>query len=90
MEMNQKNFKYCDICKEEQAKSLCLQCFSYFCDNCFKYVHDGKKNIDHKKQDIDLYVPIDIWCPEHKKIAINLFCLEEKGNNIIYIIIIIF
>ena len=80
MEMNQKNYKYCDICKTNQANSLCSQCFSNLCDNCFKYIHDIKANAEHKKEGLDYYVPIDIWCPEHKKNAINLFCLDEKGN----------
>ena len=87
MEINQKNFNNCDICKTSQANNLCLQCFNYYCDDCFKYVHNGKKNTEHKKEAIDLYAPIDIWCPKHKKNAINLFCLEEKGNNIINFII---
>ena len=80
MEINQNNFKECDICKEREATSLCVQCFSYYCDNCFKPVHEGVKNKDHKKEKIDYFVPIDTWCPEHKKNEMNLFCLEEKGK----------
>ena len=88
MEMNQKNFKQCDICKEEEAKSLCPQCFCYYCEDCFKSVHNGKKNIEHKKEKIDYFVPIDTNCPEHNGNRINLFCLDEKGNNTLFYLII--
>ena len=53
MENNQKNFKQCDICKEREATSLCPHCFSYYSDNCFKPVHEGLKNKEHKKENID-------------------------------------
>ena len=86
MEINQKNFKQCDICKDTEATSLCPQCFSYYCDGCYKQVHDKKRNKDHKKEEIDFNVPIDTWCPQHDKNALNLFCLDEK-SNIYYIII---
>ena len=79
---NQNNFKQCDICKVEDAKSLCPQCFSYYCDKCFKCVHEKEKNNEHKKEKVDLFVPIDTRCPEHNNIPINLFCIDEKGNNI--------
>ena len=84
MEINQKNFKQCDICKDTEATSLCPQCFNYYCEGCFKQVHDKKKNKDHKKEAIDYNVPIDTRCPDHDKNPINLFCLDEKGktNNI--------
>ena len=83
MEMNLKNFKQCEMCKDEEAKSLCPQCYCYYCDNCFKYVHERKKNSEHKKEKIDYFVPIDTDCPEHNGVRINLFCLDEKGNNTI-------
>ena len=50
-----------------------------FCDTCFKYVHD-KKTKPHEKEQIDLFVPIDIKCPEHPLVPLNLFCTDEKGN----------
>ena len=78
MKMNQKNFKQCDMCKDAEATSLCSQCFSYYCDKCFKCVHETKKNIEHKKELIDFNVPIDTRCPNHETFPINLFCLEEK------------
>ena len=78
METNQKNFKQCDMCKDTEATSLCPQCFSYYCDGCYKQVHERKKNKDHKKEPIDFNVPIDTWCPQHEKNAINLFCIDEK------------
>ena len=82
MEINKKNFKRCDICKVEDAKSLCHQCFSYYCDGCFKQVHQKKENSEHKTEKVDYFVPIDTRCPEHEGNNINLFCLDDKGNNI--------
>jgi len=76
----QKNTKQCKICKDEEAKFLCLECYNYFCEACFKYIHDRKKYINHKKEKIDLFIPIDTKCPEHGGIPMNLFCIEDKGN----------
>ena len=87
MEMKQKNFKQCDMCKAKEATSLCPQCFSYYCDKCFKCVHEEEMNKGHKKEKVDYFVPIDTRCSEHDTIPINLFCLDEKGNIYIYIII---
>ena len=84
MEINPKNFKLCDMCKVEEAKSLCLNCFSYYCDGCFKQVHQKKENSEHKTQKVDVFVPIDTRCPDHEKIPINLFCIDYKGNINIY------
>ena len=81
MEINQKNFKQCEICKDEEDKSFCSTCYSYYCDICFKFVHDRKKNSTHKKEKIDYFVPIDTHCPEHNGNCINLFCIDEKGKN---------
>ena len=84
MEFNQKNYKQCDMCKGVEASSLCPQCFSYYCDDCYKPVHNRQNNKAHKKEKIDYNVPIDTRCPEHTTIPINLFCLDEKGNYINY------
>ena len=83
MEINQKNFKECEVCEDREATSLCLKCYSYFCDTCFKCAHDNnKKKTNHIKEKIDYFVPVDTRCPEHKGNRINLFCLDEKGKNI--------
>ena len=82
MEVKQKNFKQCEICKAKEATSLCPQCLCYYCDKCFKFVHEEEKNKEHQKEKIDNFVPIDTRCQEHDKNPINLFCLDEKGNNI--------
>ena len=86
MEEKQQNFKYCDICKSK-ATQLCLECLcnNYYCDSCYKLAHDNKENRNHKKEKIDYFVPIETRCPEHPNVALNLFCLDEKGNTI-YII----
>ena len=79
MEEIQNKVKKCEICQAE-ATSIWYKCFSYFCESCFKFVHDKQPNRDHKKEKIDYFVPIDIKCPEHTKNIINLFCVDEKGK----------
>ena len=76
----QKNIKQCEICKVKEATTLCLDCYSYFCEACYKYVHDIKENSNHKNEKMDLFIPIDIMCPEHGRNSMNLFCIDEKGN----------
>ena len=82
MEEKQKNFKLCDIC-ESQATLLCLECSSnYFCDSCYKLTHDKTSKINHKSEKIDFFLPIEARCLQHLNVPLNLFCLDEKGNNI--------
>ena len=80
MENQQNNFKYCEICKS-QAKYLCLECLNnYYCESCYKFIHDKGDNNSHKKETIDYFVPIDIKCLTHLKNNLDLFCCEQKGN----------
>ena len=79
MEKNKNGIKECDICGSN-ATSLCFKCLLYFCDSCYKFIHDKQKNSNHQKKIIDPYVPIDLKCQEHPEIALTLFCLDEKGN----------
>lgn len=51
MEVNQN--KKCEICGIE-ATNLCFSCISYYCDNCFKFIHDKEINNQHKKEKIDI------------------------------------
>ena len=81
MELNQKNYKSCDICGNEE-KSLCFQCTMYFCESCFKLIHDKEKNSQHIKEKIDFFVPIDLKCPEHTNCPQNIFCVDDKGKNL--------
>ena len=81
MEKKNKIIKECEICKSDST-CLCYECNSYFCDKCYKMIHDVKNDSKHKKENIDLYVPIDLKCPEHPKEGIRLFCLDEKGKYI--------
>ena len=71
--------KKCEIC-EKDATSLCFQCINYFCDSCYKLIHDKKNNNLHKKEKLDYYVPIELKCSDHPKIPITLFCVDEKGK----------
>ena len=79
MENKQKLTKECDFC-DSDATCLCFDCIIYFCDNCYKFIHDKKKNSSHQKIIIDPYIQIELKCSEHPKIPITLFCLDEKGN----------
>ena len=77
--------KKCEIC-EISATCLCLNCNSYYCDSCFKYVHDKQTKNNHNKESIDAFIPIDTKCPDHPNIPINLFCVDEKGKKSFYFI----
>ena len=76
--MNSK-LKNCEVCGVD-ATCLCYQCMSYFCDSCHKLHNNKEKNKDHKKENIDYFVPFDLKCPEHQLYPMGLFCIDEKGN----------
>jgi len=77
MDKENQIIKPCDICKSD-ATCLCFECNSYFCERCFKLIHDVKNDPKHKKENIDLFVPIDFKCPAHPNEGINLFCLDDR------------
>ena len=72
--------KKCDIC-DEDATSLCFNCKQYFFESCYKFIHNKQKNSQHKKENIEPYVPIELKCQEHADILSNLFCLSGKGKH---------
>jgi len=84
MELTSNKIKECDICKEP-ATTICYKCNSYFCGNCFKYVHNKPVNREYKKENIDPFIPIDIKCKIHN-FPINLFCIDDKGIFIFFLI----
>ena len=79
MEKKIKLIKECETCGSN-ATCLCFKCKEYYCDSCFKWIHDKKINSSHKKEKTDIYVPINIYCQEHPDITLNLFCVDEKGK----------
>ena len=79
MEKRKQLIKTCDFCGSNST-SLCFECLDYFCDYCYKLIHERKLKSNHKKESIDPFVPIDLKCPDHPSNANNLFCLEEKGK----------
>jgi len=83
MEDKKSQIKECNFCGSD-SKCLCFDCLLYFCDNCYKLIHDMKKNMTHKKENIDPYISINLKCSEHPKFPVTLFCLEEKSNNIYF------
>ena len=85
MKENNIDDKKCELCKE-QATNICYECCLYLCASCFLYLHEKKANLFHKKEDIDPFISIDIKCPGHPTVPMNLFCSSEKSKNyIIYI-----
>ena len=83
MEDNNSLIKKCDFCGGD-AKSLCIKCMLYFCDDCFNIAHKREENKSHIKEKIDYFCPIETKCPIHKKYPMDLFCTNEKGNPIFY------
>ena len=79
MKENAKNIKTCDICGKD-ATCLCYNCINYFCDSCYKMIHEKEYNFQHKKEVIDPFLPVELKCPLHTKNPLNLFCIEEKGK----------
>ena len=74
-----KLIKNCEFCGTN-ATSLCFECLEYYCESCFKLIHEKQLKSQHKKENIDLYVPIDLKCSQHPNNANNLFCIDEKGK----------
>ncbi len=87
--MENKFFKECELC-EANANILCFDCNDYFCDSCYKSIHNNSKYQNHKKEKMNPFISIDLKCPYHPKDRINLFCLNERGNNLFIIIIFYF
>ena len=87
--MENKNFKICEFC-ESTATCFCFKCRNYYCEQCYKFIHDKKKNSDHKKEDIDPYLPIDLKCSDHPDHPIYLFCVEDQGKLIIFLFLYLF
>ena len=79
MEERNNHVKECDFCGS-YATCLCHECLLYFCENCYKFIHNMKKNNSHKKENIDPFVPTELKCLEHSKFPITLFCLVEKSK----------
>ena len=89
MEQQNNIIKKCEICAS-YAKIICYDCMTYFCDSCSKFIHSKENNSNHKNEQIDLLLPIDTKCPAHSKNPLSLFCVEEKGMHIIFILKYIF
>ena len=71
-----KNIRECEMC-DSKANCLCCECNNYFCESCYKLIHNLKKNINHKKENIDPFIPIDLKCPNHPKDRMSLFCIND-------------
>ena len=80
MENNIIQEKICELCKEP-ATNICYECSFYLCDSCFEFLHKKKENSEHKKEEIDPFISIELKCSKHPKILLNLFCSKEKSNK---------
>ena len=49
MEKDFSLIKKCGICEIDDAICLCYECLNYFCESCYKYIHE-KKNPNIKKK----------------------------------------
>lgn len=78
--------KKCELCLSE-ATCLCYECMTYYCDSCFILVHKNEERKSHEKQKIDCFVPVEVKCPEHKLVPLNLFCVDDKSNLYNFLII---
>ena len=56
MEINNKQKKICDLCQNNEANNICYDCPNYYCDSCFKLIHNIKINSGHNKENIDPYI----------------------------------
>ena len=75
--VHKSKIKKCDIC-DSNATCLCFSCISYFCESCFKFIHDKQKNSFHKKESLDPYILINLKCQNHPINPISLICIDEK------------
>ena len=85
--MSKKNIKQCDICKEEEAKSIVFNALIIIVILALNMSNKRIKILNIKKGKIDYFIPINIWCPDHEKDAIKFFCVDEKGNKFLHIYI---
>ena len=74
----EKRIKNCGIC-DSDATCLCFICYDYFCDSCYKFVHEKKKS-NHKKEKIDPFVQFDFKCSEHQRGLLDYFYIIKILN----------
>ena len=86
MEMNQKssNIKKCEIC-ENEATSLCFKCISYFCDSCYKFIHDKQNNSLHKRKKQIIMFQQTQNAQITPKFLLLYFVLMKKVNKFYFI-----
>lgn len=82
--MEKEKNKICEIC-ESDATCLCFKCNFYYCERCFKIIHDLKKSQGHKKEIIEPFISFDLKCKLHNTQQNFLFCMDEKGKYKIFI-----
>ena len=76
---NKKESKICQICKTD-ANYLCFECNNYYCESCYKFVHEKQANKNHQKENIDPFIPIDLYCSIHPEEKISFYCTDDKGK----------
>jgi len=76
---NLTKLKKCNLCNSDSFW-ICFQCKKYYCDKCWKIIHEIKKEKAHEKTKINPYLSLDFFCSNHQEYPLELFCLNDKGN----------
>ena len=71
--------KKCEIC-QKTANNLCFKCNGYFCNSCFKFIHDKPVNREHKKESIAPFVSLDTKCKIHPQFPLILYYIDKNGK----------
>ena len=78
MENTQDKSIICGICNKKSS-CFCFKCMNYFCDICYKLIHEKKDISQHKKEKIDYFIPLELKCPSHPNYPNEYYCLDENG-----------
>ena len=73
MENMQTNFKQCNICEDTESTIFCPQCFCYYCDDCYKPVHNKKKIKIIKKKQLTIIYQLILGVQIIKKMQLIYF-----------------
>ncbi len=57
-------YKKFEMCKLK-ARNLSLDCMNYYCESCYKLIHEKEATIHHLNEKSDYFIPFDTKCKEH-------------------------
>ena len=76
--MSHEKVKLCELCEEEAAATLCLDCYKCYCDKCSKFVHGLTKKKEHRMEPVRRDSLIDTMCHVHKNNPLEFFCVDDS------------